>query len=222
VGSVFEQLGEARHLSNCGLSHAFSYACDLRLKAYTILSMKVWILRVWLLIVCVAGCTQNQGNFGSGLEGQASLHPYNKPLSTPGARFGSLPQNVQTTVLSEAGTAEIADVVKEIEEGQVIYKIYFKESDTFPPLFVAADGSVLNSDLTVAVPARQVTANNLKLSDLPLNVSKVVQERAPNAEIASISKETWGNHIVYIITFKDEARNPKLHIVADGTILHQS
>jgi len=183
--------------------------------------MKAWILEAALVAGLVAGCAKNQGNYGPGPEGKAARHPYSQPLSTPGARFGSLPQNVQTTVLSEAGTAEIADVIKEIDDGRVVYKIYFREADTFPPLFVGADGSVLNPDLTVAVPARQVTTTGLKVADLPLSVSKVLQDRAPNAEVASINKETWGDHVVYVITFKDEAR-PKLLIVADGTVLHQS
>jgi hypothetical protein len=184
--------------------------------------MRVWITQIGLLTVLLAGCASNQGYYGSTPAGSAASHRYNQPLSTPGARFGSLPQNVQTTVLSEAGTAEIADVEKEINGGRVIYRIYFRDATTFPPLIVGADGSVLNPDLSVAVLARQVTTTGLKLSDLPLSVSKVVQERVPNAEISTISKETWGDHIVYIITFKDEAKNPKLHIVADGTVLQRS
>ena len=180
--------------------------------------MRLFVIETVIVLALVAGCAKDHGNF----EQTTAKNPYTQPLSTPGARFGSLPQNVQSTVLSEAGTAEITDVIKEIIEGRVIYKIHFREAGTFPPLIVGADGSVLNQDLSVAVPARQVTTTGLKLADVPLSVSKVVQEKAPNAEVSSVSKETWGDHVVYIITFKDEVKNPKLHIVADGTLLHHS
>ena len=46
-----------------------------------------------------------------------------------------------------------------------MYKIYFRDPDVFPPLFVAPDGSVLNPDLTVAI--RAVPGNRVKKSDVP-------------------------------------------------------
>ena len=182
--------------------------------------MRAWIIPSALAVALIAGCAE-QGNYQSA-QNKGAGHPYSKPLSTPGARFGSLPSNVQTTVLSEAGTAEIADVSKEIVGDRVVYKIFFQDPRNFPTLLVGADGSVLNPDMTIAVPARQLGSAELKPADLPPSVSKVIQEQAPKGEIASIVKETWGNHIVYVITFKDETHNPKLHIVADGTLLHQS
>jgi hypothetical protein len=177
--------------------------------------MRLFLVQAGLVAALAAGCAKSH-------RPTAQANPYTQPLSTPGARFGSLPQNVQTTVLSEAGAEEIADVEKEIIGDRVVYRISFRESGTFPPLLVGSDGSVLNPDLSVAVRVRQNTTTNLKLADLPLSVSKVLQERAPNAEIASITRENWGDHTVYIITFKDEAKYPRLQVVADGTLLHKS
>jgi hypothetical protein len=182
----------------------------------------MFMLRTGLVLFLIAGCARHRSSEGEGLEANAARHPYTHPLSTPGARFGSLPQNVQTTVLSEAGTAEIADVEKETVGDRVIYRIFFKESATFPPLIVGSDGSVLDSDLKVVVPFRQLVTGNVKVTDLPLSVAKVLQEHAPNAEIASITKENWGDHTVYTIIFKDEVKYPKLQVVADGTVLHKS
>ena len=76
---------------------------------------------------------------------------YDKPLTSPGAKFGALPPVVQRTVLAEAGPAEVVDAVRDTSSGRVVYKIYFRDKDLFPPLYVAPDGSVLNPDLTVAV-----------------------------------------------------------------------
>jgi len=154
-------------------------------------------------------------------EGHAAnpQNPYNNPLSTPGARFGSLPQAVQNTVRSEAGTAEVVDARKELRDGRLFYKISFRDSRTYPPLFVGPDGSVLNPDLTVAVLAPQEPSQDIKLAEIPQAVRKVIQDKRPAAEITLVSQENWGNHTVYIISFKEEAQNPKLHVVADGTVL---
>src|SRR2546422_1387451 len=41
----------------------------------------------------------------------------------------------------------------------------------------------------------------------------VFKEKAPDEEVSSIHRELWGDHTIYVISFKDEARNPKLYIV---------
>jgi len=159
-----------------------------------------------------------------------SRTPYTKPLMSPGAQFGALPPAVQNTVRAEAGSADILDVVKDTGSGRVFYTIYFRKADLFPPLYVAPDGSVLNPDLTVAVAAPRKTSPEvstgsgmaLKLSDLPPKVVKALQERAPHAELASIETETWGDRLVYIVSFKDPAHHPDMHLTADGSILKES
>jgi hypothetical protein len=146
-------------------------------------------------------------------------NPYSIPLSTPGARFGTLPPIVQNTVRSEAGTAEIIDVRKEKNGERVYYKITFRESRNFPPLLVGSDGSVLNPDLTVAVPSPMQVTSEIKLADCPYAVGKSIQEHAGSAEIASINQEHWGDHTVYVVSFKDEAKHSKMYIIADGTMM---
>ena len=145
---------------------------------------------------------------------------YDKPLTSPGAKYGALPPVVQRTVLAEAGPAEVVDAVRDTSAGHVVYKIYFKDKDIYPPLFVAPDGSVLNHDLTIAVSA--VRGTRVPLAEVPAKVMKVIPERAPSADVAYINKETWGDRVVYIVTFKDEAHNPKLFVAADGTVVEES
>jgi len=157
-------------------------------------------------------------------------NPYDAPLVSPGAKFGALPPTVQNTVRAETGSAEIEDIVKETNSSRVVYKVYFRDPRRFPPLYVASDGSVLEPDMTVAVGAAQDTTGVLtgaavawvKLTDLPAPVIKVLQTRAPNAEIGSIDKETWGDRVGYIISFKDPAHWPKLYVTSDGTVLVDS
>ena len=145
---------------------------------------------------------------------------YNKPLTSPGAKFGSLPPVVQRTVLAEAGPAEVVDAVRDTSSGRVIYKIYFRDSDVFPTLYVSPDGSVLNPDLTIAVNA--VRGIRALPGEVPVKVMKAIPERAPSGEVAYINKETWGGRVVYVVIFKDEAHNPKLLLAADGAVVDET
>jgi hypothetical protein len=145
---------------------------------------------------------------------------YNKPLTSPGAKFGALPPPVQRTVLAEAGPAEIVDAVRDTSSGKVVYKIYFRDREVFPPLFVAPDGSVLNPDLTVAVSAGRGT--RVKPEDVPAKVTKAVAEHAPASEIAAVYKEVWRGQTIYVVTFQDETHNPKLLVGADGNIMQET
>jgi hypothetical protein len=145
---------------------------------------------------------------------------YTHPLTSAGAKFGALPRAVQRTVLAQAGTEDVDDIHRDIVAGSVVYKIDFRHPNEFPPLYVAPDGSVLNPDLTVAVPAFQ--GIRLRSEEVPANVKQVIKERAPNGDVASVNLETWGSRPVYVVNFKDEARNPKLFVASDGTAVEES
>ena len=176
--------------------------------------IKVPAVRWVLALMLLAGCARQQAT--------SQRSPYTKPLSTPGALFGELPQVVQNTVRSEAGMAEIVDVTTDKSSGRVVYTIHFRNSTIYPPIIVAADGSVLNPDLTVAVPPPQQSHPEVKFNDLPLAVARVIQDRPLTPEIAGITRENWGDHTVYIFSFKDDIHNPKLYVVANGTVLLQA
>ncbi len=167
------------------------------------------------MAMLAAGCaTQEQADI------ETYHTTYNKPLTSPGAKFGALPPAVQRTVLAEAGPAEVVDAVRDTSSGRVVYKIYFRASDIFPPLYVAPDGSVLNPDLTVAVSAKQGV--RVKPEDVPAKVNKAISEHAASSVVAYINKETWGGRTVYVVTFKDEAHNPKLLVAEDGTKVEET
>jgi hypothetical protein len=158
-------------------------------------------------------------------------YPYTKPLTSLGAKFGALPAPVQNTVRAEVGMTEISEVLKKSTADQVYYILYFRDAKNFPPLYIAPDGSVLRPDLTIAVPAPHDISGGLSagpsstvtLKDLPAPVVNAVQDRAPNTDLAAaistIKKETWGDHVVYTVSFKDDARLSTLRLVADGRVL---
>jgi hypothetical protein len=151
--------------------------------------------------------------------------PYRLPLISIGAKFSGLPPAVQNTIRAEVGTLTMTDIVKDTGSGKTVYQIYFANAELFPPLYIAPDGSVLNPDLTVAVAAPEehigvsTAGAGLQPSDLPPEVLRTIQSKAPSGEIARIFKETWGNQAVYIVSFKDPAHNPKLYVASDGTMV---
>jgi hypothetical protein len=176
--------------------------------------MRLHVFGAVLLGVLLCGCESPQA-----AKKAETKTPYNKPLTSLGAKFGALPPAVQATVLAEAGGADIVDAVRETGSGRVVYKITFREKDIYPPLLVAPDGSVLNPDLTVAVNAIQ--GIRVKKADVPASVIKVIDEKGPTSGPSVINKETWGDRTVYIVSFKDEAHYPKMFIAADGTVLQE-
>jgi len=177
--------------------------------------MKSPVLVLVPLVMWLAGCATQSEN-----KKAAQQTPYRKPLTSPGAKFGALPPIVQLSVLAQVGPVQVVDAVRDTSSGRVVYKIYFRDSEIYPTMYVAPDGSVLNPDLTVAVKARPGT--RVKLAELPPVVKKAIPEHAPAGEISYISKEAWGERTVYVVTFKDEAHNPKLLLGEDGTVLDET
>jgi hypothetical protein len=177
--------------------------------------MKTQMLAAAALVGLLAGCTTPQ-------QTRKAEHttPYHRPLTSVGAKFGALPPAVQATVLAEAGGAEIVDAYRDTSSGRVVYKVYFRDPDIFPPLFVAPDGSVLNPDLTVAVSA--VRGTRVKAAEVPPSVMKVIEEHGPVSGYNAINQEKWGDRVIYMVTFKDEAHYPRMFISADGTIVQET
>ncbi len=177
--------------------------------------MKSQAFQALLVVLLLAGCaTQNQ------IQTTQYQSKYNKPLTSPGAKFGALPPDVQRTVLAEAGPAEVVDAVRDTSSGRVVYKIYFKDSEIFPPLFVAPDGSVLTPNLRVLVNAQQ--GIRVKPADVPEAVKKAIAEHASSSQVDFINKENWGPLVVYVVTFKDATHNPKLLLAPDGTVVQET
>ncbi len=188
--------------------------------------MKLQLLGTVLGLCLISGCASREP-YRSATGGTVAEHyPYNSPLTSLGAKFAVMPQAAQNTVRAETGTEEIADVVKESSGDRVYFKVYFKESENFPPMYVAPDGSLLYPDLTVAIPAPPEASGGplvaVSVKDLPPNVAKVISDQAPKAEIAGITRENWGSHTVYVVSFKEEAHRPRLYVAEEGVVLYQA
>src|SRR5438445_11420884 len=72
----------------------------------------------------------------------------NKSIENTSQKFNELPPAVQKTVRAQAPNAEIADISKKTENGMDVYEVSFREPGANPKIVVAADGKLVNSDMT--------------------------------------------------------------------------
>jgi hypothetical protein len=174
-----------------------------------------------LWFVAVAACAL------CGCASEPAIIAYQEPLTSPGGEFSKLPPTVQNSVRAEAGMAEFEDISRGKIGDLTVYEFRFKNQEEFPPLYVASDGSVLTSNLTVAVGASEDTieastgsgTSSIKMDDLPLKVVEMIRRSAPTAEVDSISRLTSAGEVSYDVTFKDPVRHPKLLIRDDGRLI---
>ncbi len=177
-----------------------------------------WSIFALLLIGCASHHDARNGQ----------AYPYKAPLSSPGQKFSGLPPAVQASVRAQVGGAEIHDIEKLNPSDRTIYRIIFRDAKLFPPLYVKADGSVLYPDMQhVAVGAGRDDIgamsggadSGLRLSDLPQKVVSTIQEKAPTAEVAFISKMAFNDRVFYEVSFKDPLRNPKIVVAENGELV---
>lgn len=55
-------------------------------------------------------------------------------------------------------------------------------------------------------------------NETPAPVQETVRNRAPNAEVARVDKQTRDGIAIYRIEFRDAQRHPPMEIAADGTV----
>jgi uncharacterized membrane protein YkoI len=151
----------------------------------------------------------------------------NRSIESASQKFNELPPPVQKTVRAHAPNAEIANVDKKTQDGMVHYEISFEEPGKNPSVVVAADGRLINTDMTTAKGApgslervfKGTGATGTKLSALPEKVQKTIQRDAPNAEIADINRKEKDGLVFYEVEFKDKGKNPTMQVCEDGTLL---
>lgn len=172
------------------------------------------------LTLTLFGCARDQ-RFSSA----DYRHQYSKPLLSPGTQFASLPPAVQNTIRAEAGAANIQDIEKDTSLGRVIYQVRFQNRRLLQPLWIAADGSLLDVDRAVAIgaPKDETLAltgraiSGTTINDLPPAAVKAIQKYAPDTQVDSVIRQVSGNQVVYIVTFKNQT-HPPVQVAADGSI----
>jgi hypothetical protein len=152
---------------------------------------------------------------------------YDNAFISPGMKFLGLPAAVQSTIRAQAGMAEILDIGRYETHDRTFYKVWFARSAVYPPLYIAPDGSVLNSDLTVSMQAPTETYAELaghafgtvSLANIPASVLKAIKVNAPTAEIRRIDEYDEKKTRVYEIQFRGPNAPDPIRVDDSGKIL---
>jgi hypothetical protein len=178
--------------------------------------MKYYPLWCAVLAGVIVGCAEQE------------LHVnYNRPLTSPGGQFSALPPTVQNSVRAQVGAADITYIFTDTSSGRSIYEFHFKNTDLFPPLYVASDGSILTPEMTVAVGATAETieaatgsaVSGVTMSDLPTPVVDAIRDQRPTAAVDSIHRIRSGEDVFYEVFFKDPGHHPKLFLTDSGRVV---
>src|SRR5215471_10790148 len=99
----------------------------------------------------------------------------NPSIETASQKFNELPPAVQKTARAQAPNAEIAKVSHTTQNGMDVYEIQFRENGSTPKATIAADGTLISSDLprTAGPVTKMLTptgATGTPFSALPLAV----------------------------------------------------
>jgi len=149
----------------------------------------------------------------------------NQSVETASQKFNELPPAVQKTVRAQAPNAEIVDVSKTSSNGMDAYQVEFRsEHGANPKVLVAANGTLLNSDMAQPAGAIQkmltpTGAVGTPFSSLPEAAQKTIQAQAPHAQIAGISRHADNGRVIYEVEFNDEGKNPTIKVADDGTLV---
>jgi uncharacterized membrane protein YkoI len=149
----------------------------------------------------------------------------NQSIEKASTGFNELPPAVQKTVRAQSPNGEIAAVTKTKDNGMDVYEIKFKEADgSTPKVLVAMDGKLVSSDFPRPAGAveRALTptgAIGTKFSALPEAAQKTIKAKAPDAQIADISRHEDNGRVFYEVEFTDKGKNPTIKVADDGTLI---
>ena len=166
--------------------------------------MKKYAITLIAASALVAGCNQSVEN--------ASL------------KFNELPPAVQKTVRAQAPNGEIANVTQKTQNGLQVYEVEFRNEGGNSKVIVAADGTLVGSDMPKPAGAVQrlltpTGAVGTPFSALPEVVQKTIKTQAPDAPIADISRHEENGRTIYEVEFKDKGQNPTIKVADDGTLV---
>ena len=149
----------------------------------------------------------------------------NQSIEKASTKFNELPPAVQKTVRAQSPNGEIDAVTTTTDNGMQVYEVKFKQPDgSTPKVLVAMDGRLVSSDF--ARPAGAVErvltptgAVGTKFSALPEAAQKTIKAKAPNVQIADISRHEDNGRVYYTVEFEDKGKNPSIKVADDGTLI---
>jgi hypothetical protein len=105
-----------------------------------------------------------------------------------------------------------------------VYEIQYRENGGTPKIVIAADGTLVSTELPRTAGAIQKAltptgATGTPFSALPLTVQKTIQSRAPQSQVSGISRHDKDGRVIYEVEFVDKGKNPTMQVAEDGTLV---
>src|SRR5260221_4557535 len=120
--------------------------------------------------------------------------------------IADVPAAVQAAIKQFAGSNAIEKITKESEDNKVIYEASVKVDGTKQAVEVSADGTVLQTEKTVA------------LKDTPTAVQAAIKKLAGSGTVDEIVEENAGGKKNYEAAVTINGKKKEADIAADGTI----
>ena len=144
----------------------------------------------------------------------------------PTMALGDLPLPVQKTVKEQQGGRTIADIHKEMKNGQAVYQVEFKDKGANSHIFVASDGSMVVNDSKDSLGERvreKIGLGNdrdtLTLDQTPAAVQKTIRANCDVGSLKPIKREMHDGRAQYDVEYEKEGKNLRLKIDQDGTVV---
>ncbi len=158
-----------------------------------------------------------------------------------GAQLSETPAAVQAAVKSAAAGAEVADVDREMEDGQVVYDVEIRQDGLNRHLKIAESGALISDSgnrgsavgqrvrgvddrdngraLDSANTDRSLRNNNVvAMEQLPAPVQKAIRDQGNLGTLKPIKREVNAGRTQYDVEFERDGKNTRLTLNEDGSI----
>jgi hypothetical protein len=151
--------------------------------------------------------------------------------------MGDLPNSVQESVRAKLGAIEASRIMQQRGTNGVNYVVSYLQDGRPMIMVVGPDGRVLRNGpatANVGVAATTTTGTStsstteaakkitIKQDELPDDVENVLKQKAPNAEVRTITREQRVGGDVYVIAVRDGDRSGEIEIDANGKVLRDT
>ena len=145
-----------------------------------------------------------------------------------------LPDSIQTAIRGQLGEADANRIMQQRSAAGVNYVVSYDQNGRPMTMVVGPDGRVLSNgpaNVGVAATATRGTAGatndtdaatdstTMRLDDLPNDVANILKQRAPYAEVRTITREQRVGGDVYVIAVRDGDRAGEITIDAEGRVV---
>lgn len=150
--------------------------------------------------------------------------------------MNDLPNSVQDAVRGQLGNIEASRIMQQGGANGVNYVVSYLQDGRPMVMVVGPDGRILRNgpaaaNVGVAATTTSGTATSaseaakkttIKQDELPDDVENALKQKAPNAEVRTISREQRVGGDVYVIAVRDGDRSGEIEIDAKGKVLRDT